>query len=114
MFEEIRECWYGGKRGGYIAFRRLMEALAAWRLSIGLQSDRRVVTVDPKPIKRFEAWIHQDENQPTLWPAVLELSTEFYDKLAERAVQLDYRALSALKRSAIALDVYTWLAYRLC
>jgi hypothetical protein len=30
------------------------------------------------------------------------------------AVPLDYRALSALKHSALALDVYTWLAHRLC
>ena len=27
---------------------------------------------------------------------------------------LDYRALAALKHSALALDVYTWLAHRLC
>jgi hypothetical protein len=26
----------------------------------------------------------------------------------------DYRAISALKHSALALDIYTWLAHRLC
>jgi hypothetical protein len=29
-------------------------------------------------------------------------------------VPLDYRALAALKHSALALDIYTWLAHRLC
>jgi len=45
---------------------------------------------------------------------MLELSKDFYDTLAEHAVPLDYRALSALRHSALALDIYTWLAHRLC
>lgn len=104
----------GGKRGGYTTFRKQMEALAACRLSIGMKSEGRVVTVDAKPIKRFEAWLQNDGEQQTLWPGVLELSPDFYETLSEHAVPLDYRALSALKHSALALDVYTWLAHRLC
>lgn len=104
----------GGPRGGYTTFRKQMEALAACRLTIGMKSEGRVVTVDAKPIKQFEAWLQLDEQQPTLWPGVLELSTDFYDTLKEHAVPLDYRALSALKHSALALDIYTWLAHRLC
>jgi hypothetical protein len=104
----------GGERGGYTALKRQMEALAACRLSLGMQSQGRVVTVDAKPIKRFEAWLQHDGTQHTLWPGVLELSQDFYDTLAEHAVPLDYRALSALKHSALALDIYTWLAHRLC
>jgi hypothetical protein len=104
----------GGPRGGYTQVRRQIEALAACRLTIGMQSEGRVVTVDAKPIKRFEAWLHQDGSQRTLWPGVMELSTDFFDTLAEHAVPLDYRALSALKHSALALDIYTWLAHRLC
>lgn len=104
----------GGPRGGYAQVRRQIEALAACRLTIGMQTEGRVVTVDAKPIKRFEAWLHHDGSQRTLWPGVMELSTDFYDTLAEHAVPLDYRALSALKHSALALDIYTWLAHRLC
>jgi hypothetical protein len=104
----------GGPRGGYSQVRRQIEALAACRLTIGMQTEGRVVTVDAKPIKRFEAWLHHDGSQRTLWPGVMELSTDFYDTLAEHAVPLDYRALSALKHSALALDIYTWLAHRLC
>lgn len=103
----------GGQRGGYTGFHRQMNALAACRLLIGMEKAGKVVTVDAKPIKRFEAWLQQDEKQPTLWPGVLELSPEFYETLTEHAVPLDYRALSALKHSALALDIYTWLAHRL-
>jgi Plasmid encoded RepA protein len=104
----------GGERGGYTMLKKQMECLAACRLTIGMQNAGRVVTVDAKPIKRFEAWLHQDGSQRTLWPGVLELSTDFYDTLQEHAVPLDHRALGALKHSALALDIYTWLAHRLC
>ncbi len=104
----------GGERGGYTTLKKQMECLAACRLTIGMQNQGRVVTVDAKPIKRFEAWLHQDGSQRTLWPGVLELSTDFYDTLQQHAVPLDHRALGALKHSALALDIYTWLAHRLC
>ena len=104
----------GGERGGYTVFKRQMEALAACRLTLGMHKEGRVVTVDAKPIKRFEAWLQRDGTQRTMWPGVLELTKDFYDTLAEHAVPLDYRALSALKHSSLALDVYTWLAHRLC
>ncbi len=104
----------GGPRGGYTAIRKQVEALAACRLTIGMNIEGRVVNVDAKPIKRFDAWLHQDGSQQTLWPGVMELSTDFYETLTNHAVPLDYRALSALKHSALALDIYTWLAHRLC
>ncbi len=107
----------GGERGGYAALRKQMEALAACRLTLGMHAEGRVVTVDAKPIKRFEAWLQpssRDSGQQTLWPGVMELSEEFFSTLAEHAVPLDYRALSALKHSSLALDIYTWLAHRLC
>jgi Plasmid encoded RepA protein len=104
----------GGPRGGYTTIRKQIEALAACRLTIGMQDHGKVVTVDAKPIKKFEAWLHQDGSQQTLWPGVMELHPDFYETLASHAVPLDYRALAALRHSALALDIYTWLAHRLC
>lgn len=104
----------GGERGGYTVLRKQVQALAACRLTLGMQDHGRVVTMDAKPIKRFEAWLQPDGAQRTLWPGVLELSEDFYKTLSEHAVPLDPRALAALKHSALALDVYTWLAHRLC
>ena len=44
---------------------------------------------------------------------MLVLSEHYYSELVEHGVPLDKRALVALKGSAFALDVYTWLAHRL-
>lgn len=106
----------GGERGGYTALRKQMQALAACRMTLGMTDGVKASTIDAKPIKRFDAWIfngHQDGSQRTLWPGELELSEDFYDTLTRHAVPLDYRALGALKHSALALDIYTWLAHRL-
>jgi hypothetical protein len=116
FLEQLGMSTSGGERGGYATLRRQMNALAACRLTLGMQVENRVVTVDAKPIKRFEAWITpgcHDGSQRTLWPGVLELSQEFYDTLTNHAVPLDYRALAGLHHSALALDIYTWLAHRL-
>ncbi|QOJ14144.1 MAG: replication protein [Planctomycetia bacterium] len=106
----------GGARGGYTALRKQMQALAACRMTLGMTDGAKASTIDAKPIKRFDAWIfngHHDGSQRTLWPGELELSEDFYDTLTRHAVPLDYRALGALKHSALALDIYTWLAHRL-
>jgi hypothetical protein len=104
----------GGPRGGYTMFKKQMEALAACRLTLGMSLEGRDITINTQPITRFEAWLQHDGAQRVMWPGVLELSQEFYETLANHAVPLDGRALAALQHSSLALDIYTWLAHRLC
>lgn len=104
----------GGPRGSYTMFKKQMHALAACRLTLGMATAGRAVTINTQPITRFEAWLHIEPGQRTLWPNDLQLSQEFFDTLAGNAVPLDSRALGALKDSAVALDIYSWLAHRLC
>jgi Plasmid encoded RepA protein len=104
----------GGRTGPFSAFKAQMMALAACRMTIGLSVGGRTITMDAKPVERFEAWLHPTGAQRTLWPGYLTLSGRFYETLMEHAVPLDKRALGALQHSALALDCYTWLAHRLC
>ncbi len=104
----------GGPRGGYTMFKKQMMALAACRLTLGMRTEGRAVTINTQPITRFEAWLQAQAGQHTLWPGELQLSQEFFETLVGHAVPLDPRALSGLKGSALALDVYSWLAHRLC
>ena len=97
----------------YNLFKREMKALAACRMTLGFGGKEHPVTVDAKPIRRFEAWLAYDGGQPALWPGVIELSREYFDSLLEHAVPLDPRAVSALAHSAMALDAYSFLARRL-
>jgi len=94
----------------YASLRKQMHALAACRLQIGYKGR----TFNGQPIEQFDAWLaNKDTGQRALWPSLMVLSDHFYSSLIESAVPLDKRALHALKGSALALDVYAWLAHRL-
>ena len=97
------------------AFKRQMLALASCRMALGYQTANSVVNLKCDPIDEFEAWTQTDDSgQRAMWPGVVTLSTKFYETLAEHAVPLDPNAIAKLQNSALALDVYTWLAHRLC
>lgn len=66
------------------------------------------------PIVKFiELWFPKNPNQRVLWPGTLELTTDYFNDLVKHAVPLDQRAVAALSHSAMALDIYAWLAQRL-
>jgi len=110
----------GGKAYGQM--RAQMTALAACTLRLGRIETRDVagqqrdiaVTLDAKPFRQFAAWIDSRGDQPALWPAEIELTQEFFDSIRQTAVPLRHESLAKLSHSALALDVYTWLAHRLC
>jgi hypothetical protein len=58
-------------------------------------------------------WSPRDPEQRPLWNSVVVLSTDFYDELVAHAVPIDLRALRALTGSPLALDIYSWLTYRM-
>lgn len=94
----------------YATLRKQMHALAAVRLQLGFKGR----TYNGQPVQQFDAWISNTDTQlRALWPATMVLSEDYYSSLIESAVPLDSRALHALKGSALALDVYAWLAHRL-
>ncbi|MCE1249555.1 MAG: replication protein [Comamonadaceae bacterium] len=95
----------------YTTLRRQMHALAACRLQMGYKG-RNIPNM--APVKQFDAWVANNaDHQRALWPGVMTLSDEYFTELRTSAVPLDNRALLALKGSALALDVYAWLAHRL-
>lgn len=94
----------------YLTLRKQMHALAACRLQLGFRGR----TFNGQPVEQFDAWVsNRDSNQRPLWPGVMTLSEHYFNELQNSAVPLDNRALHALKGSALALDVYCWLAHRL-
>jgi hypothetical protein len=98
----------------YAEMKHQMENLAACRMLLGMSTPTKDVTIETKPIEHFEAWLHYDGQQRSMWPGCLELSPRFLETLLMHAVPLDPRAIHALQKSSLALDVYTWLAHRLC
>jgi hypothetical protein len=58
-------------------------------------------------------WHPKDPKQAALWESSVTLSQPFFSEIIERPVPIDLRALRALKRSPMALDLYVWLTYRM-
>lgn len=115
MSESLREL--GLASTGATHWRRVRhqaESLAAMNMTLGYVSQGKAATLSAKPVKKFDAWVHRDEQQLTLTPSEVELSADFYEALAGASVPLDIRAVRALGKYPMALDVYTWLAHRLC
>ncbi|QYF42613.1 pirin (plasmid) [Xanthomonas citri pv. citri] len=54
----------------------------------------------------------EDAGQNGLFSSWVKLSEKFYNQVTDRPVPIDLRAIRALKRSPLALDLYSWSTYR--
>ena len=108
--EFLRLMGMGDTQGArYATLREQMHALAACRLQFGFKGR----TYNSQPVQQFDAWQASGKTEHSTWPGVMLLSEDYFASLMDGAVPLDNRALHALKGSALALDVYAWLAHRL-
>jgi hypothetical protein len=64
-------------------------------------------------IENFKLWPEKDERQRVLWPTIIAFHDKYFSSLQRHAVPLREADLAALAHSAMALDVYCWLAQRL-
>jgi hypothetical protein len=95
-------------------FRKQMLALSSCHMTLAMMTAKGPAQVDAKPIDAFQAWHTDEDGQRTLWPGYIRLTEKFFDSLMEHAVPLEPEAIGQLQNSAFALDVYSWLAHRLC
>ena len=104
----------GGRTGSISNFKKQTQALAACSLTLGFNFNGHAHTFTGQPIKHYEAWLSPSyEFQKSLWPGKIILSSDYFNSLIEKAVPVDVRALSDLKGSALAMDIYCWLSSRL-
>jgi Plasmid encoded RepA protein len=73
----------------------------------------RAFQINTQVVTAFELWPELDDRQRVLWPTTIQLSRDYFDSLQEHAVPLNEADLAALAHSAMALDIYAWLAQRL-
>lgn len=58
-------------------------------------------------------WDPKSPEQAASWQSTVVVGERFYQELLEHQVPVDLRALQALKRSPLAIDIYVWLTYRM-
>lgn len=63
-----------------------------------------------------EAFVLWDPHRPDdrmLWESSLRLSNSFFKNITDSPVPIDMRVLRALSKSPLAMDIYSWLVYRI-
>lgn len=98
----------------YRALRKQTANLSACRMQLGVTVGDRTINLDTQPVRKFDVWLTKNLEQESLWPGTVELSEEYFQSVRELAVPLHERAIAALRGSALSLDIYSWLAHRLC
>jgi hypothetical protein len=90
--------------------RDQLARLSAADFRIGYTDGVVATTIKATIIQDFELWV---EKAREVWPMTVRFSDRYFDSLTKHAVPLDERAIAALSHSAMALDIYGWLAQRL-
>lgn len=107
-----------GKRSDAKRLHEQMERFFAARISFQQTTQvsdeatrRRRVNMDVAADSELW-WNPRNPEQGALWQSWMLLGEQFYDALLELPVPLDMRALRALKRSPLALDIYAWACFK--
>jgi hypothetical protein len=96
--------------GSFSTLRQQMHAFAACRLQLGFKGR----TYNGQPVEQFDAWLtNKDTGQQALWPGVLVLSEGYFRPCWKAPCHSITAPSWLLADSALALDVYAWLAHRL-
>lgn len=103
----------GGEKGSFKPLISQIQALSACTITLGFNNNGLAKTTTGQPVKDFEAWIGAQKNQRRIWPKSVTLGEAYFKTLQSHAVPLDLRAYSALQDSSLAMDLYSWLSYRL-
>jgi hypothetical protein len=100
----------GGPRGTIRPVREQALRISRCEFTLRLDEEGRADLHDRRLVDGLHLWAADASSE---WPESVELTHEFFDHLREHAVPLDERAIAKIKGSALALDLYVWLVYRL-
>lgn len=103
----------GGRWGTIPRLRNQMERLFRAKIGFEYATERCQRWSDMQIAPDGELWWdYKQPEQGNLFQSWIELGEKFYQAIVAAPVPVDMRALKALKRSPLALDLYAWAAYK--
>ena len=104
----------GGKRGDITRFRNQTVRLFSSAISLRYSDKALDAGLGFNLADEYSLWWSpKSPDQLPLWKSTVTLGSKFFQEIIERPVPIDLRALKALKRSPMALDIYCWLTHRM-
>ena len=103
----------GGTKGDITRLKNQTRRLFASTVSASYEDASKVADIGYRLADESALWWDaKSPEQAGLWRSSVTLSEKFFNEVIDRPVPIDMRAMKALKRSPMALDIYTWLTYR--
>lgn len=104
----------GGERGDITRFRNQTVRLFSSAVSLRYSDKTLDAGLGFNIADEYHLWWHpKTPDQLLLWKSTVTLGSKFFQEILNRPVPVDLRALKALKRSPMALDIYCWLTHRM-
>ena len=104
----------GGERGDITRFRNQTLRLFCSTVSCRYEDKTHDAGVNLNIVEKYSLWWNpKAPDQMPLWKSTVMLGNSFFNEIIDRPVPVDMRAIKALKRSPLALDIYCWLTYRM-
>lgn len=103
----------GGKSGSITRLKNQTRRLFTATVAASYEDENHIEDMGYRLADRSVLWWHsKDPEQAGLWKSTVTLSENFFNEVIDRPVPIDMRAIRALKKSPLALDIYSWLTYR--
>jgi len=95
------------------AFKEQLARLSVAVIRMAMTANDHTVQINSQFVDVIELWLTKNDSNRVRWSPTLHLNQKYFDSLQKHAVPLDECALADLAHSALALDIYAWLAQRL-
>lgn len=102
----------GGRWGSVTRLKEQTKRLFGSTISAIYEDKQGIAVVNQPLADQAVFWWDGHPNQTGLWKSSVTLSERFFREVVDRPVPIDMRAIKALKKSPMGLDIYTWLTYR--
>jgi len=110
----LKEVPTGGRWGSITRVREQTYRLFASSVSCSYTANDHVGGTNLTIAESYELWWDPKKpEQGSLFSSHVRLGERFFEEVSQRPVPIDLRALKALKKSPMALDIYCWLTYRM-
>ena len=104
----------GGRWGTITRLKDQMARLFGCAIGYKIENDSSLHLAQTRIAKKVDLWWDPKKpEQSTIWSSRIVLDRDFFDEIIRNPVPVDMRALTALKQSPMALDIYIWLTYRM-
>lgn len=103
----------GGARGDITRLKEQMQRLFSATISFQYAEPGYETYGGFKLADSVTLWPNPKRPEDVTWRSEIVLSERFYNEIINASIPIDIGAIKLLKNSALALDIYCWLTYRM-